>query len=188
MGSLSAACVRMGFTFDPDGGWHARAEAMYEKALSIDSRLPEGRCLKGLLLWTPRRSFDHAGAIREFLGALAGSPNLADTHEMLGLVLLHLAMFDEADRHLAQALAIDPANIQGEIHQGWSEYLQGRYRESLEMAEAASRKSPSSWGSYHVGALPDPARGSRRRRADRRRLGPVSRTRTGSSCSIPCAA
>src|SRR5438477_369060 len=44
---LSAACVRMGFTFEPEGEWLVRAEAAYEKALAIDSRLPEGRLLKG---------------------------------------------------------------------------------------------------------------------------------------------
>jgi eukaryotic-like serine/threonine-protein kinase len=148
--SLSAACVRMGFSFDPDGDWHSRAEAMYEKALSIDRGLPEGRFLKGLLLWTPRRGFDHAGTIREFLGALAGQPNLADAHGTLGLVLLHLAMFEEADRHLAQALASDPENMLAETHRAWCRYLEGRYPEALELAEAANRKNSGSWGSYQV--------------------------------------
>jgi TolB-like protein/Tfp pilus assembly protein PilF len=148
--SLSAACVRMGFTFDPDGDWHSRAEAMYEKALSIDRGLPEGRFLKGLLLWTPRRGFDHAETIRELLGALAGQPNLADAHGTLGLVLLHLAMFEEADRHLAQALAIDPENRLAETHRAWCRYLEGRYPEALELAEAAHRKNSGSWGSYQV--------------------------------------
>jgi TolB-like protein/Tfp pilus assembly protein PilF len=147
---MAAACVRMGFTFDPDGDWLARAEAMYEKALSIDSGLPEGRFLKGLLHWTPRRNFDHAGAIREFLGAIAGRPNLSEAHETLGLVLLHVAMFEEADRHLSQALVIDPENVLGEIHLAWCRYMEGRYREGLEMAEAAVGKNASSWGSYQV--------------------------------------
>jgi tetratricopeptide (TPR) repeat protein len=147
---LSAACVRMAFTFEPEGEWIVRAEAAYEKALAIDSGLPEGRLLKGRLLWTPRRGFDHAGAIREFLGALAGRPNLTDAHEALGLVLVHLATFEEADRHLAQALAIDPENMLAETHLAWSRYMQGRYREAFEMAQAANRKNLASWGTYHV--------------------------------------
>jgi serine/threonine protein kinase/Tfp pilus assembly protein PilF len=147
---LSAACVRMGFSFDPEGEWLVRAEAAYEKALAIDAALPEGRFLKGLLLWTPRRGFDHAGAIREFLGAIAGRPNLTDAHHSLGLVFLHLGMFEEADRHMAQALAIDPENVLGVTHEAWSRYLQGKYREGFEMAESANRKNPAAWGTYQV--------------------------------------
>src|SRR6185369_9811693 len=64
--------------------------------------------------------------------------------------LLHLAMFEEADRHLAQALAIDPENAPAETHVAWSMYLQGRYREGLAMAEAAHRKNPASWGTYQI--------------------------------------
>ena len=61
---LAGAYARIGFTFDPEGDWLERAEAMSEKALAIDPRLPEGRYLKGLLAWTPRTGFDHAAAIR----------------------------------------------------------------------------------------------------------------------------
>ncbi len=69
---------------------------------------------------------------------------------MLGLVLLHVAMFEEADRHLAQALAIDPENIQGEFHLGWSRFVQGSYRESFEMAQAVNVKNPSPWLTYQA--------------------------------------
>jgi len=147
---LSAAYTRMGFTFDPEGDWLERAEAACEKALAIDSGLSEGLFLKGLLAWTPRRGFDHAGAIRGLLTAIAARPNLTDAHETLALVFLHVAMLEESERHFGQALAIDPQSTLADIHLGFCRYLQGRYRESLDISEAANGKNPSSWGSYQI--------------------------------------
>ena len=52
--------------------------------------------------------FDHATAIREYLAAIAGRPNLTDAHERLGVVLFHVAMLEESAAHSLQALAINP--------------------------------------------------------------------------------
>ena len=50
---LSAAYARMELAFEPERDWLDRAEAMCEKALSIDPALPEGRYLRGEFLWSP---------------------------------------------------------------------------------------------------------------------------------------
>jgi len=149
LAGLASAYARIGFTFDPEGDWLERAEAMSEKALSIEPRLPEGRYVKGLLAWTPRRGFDHAAAIREHMAAIAGRPNLTEAHERLSVVLVHVSMLEESVAHAKQALAINPDDTLAKIHLGFCRYQQGRYREGLEISLSAERE-PSSWCNYQV--------------------------------------
>ena len=147
---LSAAYTRLGFSFEPEGDWNARAEAACEKALAIDPGLPEGRYLRGLLVWTPQRGFDHAAAIRELAAAIAGQPSLAEAHERLAVVLFHIGLLEESVREFEQALAIHPEYTMAEMHLASCLFLQGRYREALEMQTAVGERSLSPWGNYQV--------------------------------------
>ena len=146
---LASAYTRMGFTFEPGGDWLERAEATSRRAVAIEPGLPEGHYLEGLLAWSPRHGFDHATAIREYLAAIAGRPNLTDAHERLGVVLFHVAMLEESVAHSLQALAINPDDTPGKIYLGFARYLQGRYQEGLEISIAAERE-PSLWCSYQI--------------------------------------
>ena len=146
---LANAYVRMGFTFDPEGDWLDRAETISRKAVAIEPGLPEGHYLEGLLAWSPRRNFDHTTAIREYMTAIAGRPNLTEAHERLAVVLYHLGMLDEAASHLQWALAINPEATLSRIHLGSLRYLQGSYREGLEISLEAERE-PSLWCSYQI--------------------------------------
>jgi adenylate cyclase len=146
---LANAYVRMGFTFDPEGDWLDRAETISRKAVAIEPGLPEGHYLEGLLAWSPRRNFDHATAIREYMTAIAGRPNLTEAHERLGIVLYHVGMLEEAASHVQQALAINPEDTLARIHLGFLRYLQGSYREGLEISLEAERE-PSLWRSYQI--------------------------------------
>jgi serine/threonine protein kinase/tetratricopeptide (TPR) repeat protein len=146
---LASAYSRMGFTFDPSGDWLDRAEAASRKAMAIEPGLPEGHYLKGLFAWSPRRNFDHATAIREYLAAIAGRPNLTEAHERLSVVLLHVAMLEESASHAAQALVINPGDGLSRVHLGFVRYLQGNYREGLELSLQAGLE-PSLWVSYQT--------------------------------------
>jgi TolB-like protein/Tfp pilus assembly protein PilF len=149
MVGLASAYSRMGFTYDPGGGWLDRAEEMGRKAMAIEPGLPEGHYLKGLLAWSPRHGFDHAAAIREYLAAIAGRPNLTEAHHRLGVLLFHVAMLEESAAHLQQAMAINPEDTLAKVHLGFVRYLQGNYREGLEISMAAERE-PSLWCSYQI--------------------------------------
>src|SRR5262249_2461489 len=144
---LASAYTRMGFTFDPAGDWLDRAEAMSRKARALEHGLPEGHYLEGLLAWSPRRGFDHETAIRQYLAAIAGRPNLTEAHERLGVVLFHIAMLEESVSHAQQALAINPDDRNAKVHFGFVRLLQGDYREALEISLAAERET-SLWCSY----------------------------------------
>ncbi|HEY3129793.1 MAG TPA: protein kinase [Acidobacteriota bacterium] len=147
---LSDAYARIAFTWAPEGGWYERAEEMCAKVLALDPLLPEGHYLRGRLLWSPRRNFDHKGAIREFAAAISGRPNLNEAHHWMGIVLFHLGMFEESARHFEQALAINPEDMIAFLHLGYCRYLQGRYPEALALSEEAARKAPSAWVWYQL--------------------------------------
>ena len=146
---LSAAFARMGFSFDPEGDWWQRAEAMCEKAIALEPGLPEARYTRAILLWSPPRGFDVVAALPEFTAALAGRPSLGDAHERLAVMLLHISMFDEAERHFERALEINPDDALAQTHFALCRYYQGRYRESLDLSQAAIREAASAWGLYH---------------------------------------
>jgi serine/threonine protein kinase/Tfp pilus assembly protein PilF len=147
---LSAAFARMGFTFDPEGDWWDRAQAMCEKALALEPGLPEARYTRAILLWSPLRGFDVAGALPEFAAAIAGRPSLGDAHERFAVMLVHISMFEEAARHFIRALEINPNDMMAQTHLALCRYYQGRYRESLDSSQVAIREAASAWGTYHL--------------------------------------
>jgi tetratricopeptide (TPR) repeat protein len=146
---LADAWARMSFSFDPDGGWYEKAEALTNRALAAAPGLPEGHYLRGRLLWTPRRDFDHAGAMREFFAAIAASPSLGEAHHFLALLLLHIGMLDESQRAGEQALAIYPDDLATQ-HIGLVRLLQGRYEEGREISEEALARVSSTWTYYQL--------------------------------------
>jgi serine/threonine-protein kinase len=148
---LSGAYLQMSLMFEPEGDWQARAEEACAKVLSIDPQLPEGRYLRGGLLWSPRGGFDHAGAIRELLAALAGRPGLSEAHDRLAVVLDHVSNFEESLRASEQALAINPQDSFSPVHLGLAYYHLGHYEKALAYSEVGARVSPSAWV-YHQSA------------------------------------
>jgi serine/threonine-protein kinase len=147
---LADAYARIAFTWVPDADWYERAEEMCDRALAIDSQLPEGRYLRGRLIWTPKGGFDHAGAIREFTSATTAQPNLNEAHHWLGIVLFHLSMFDESKRHLERALAIHPADHIARMHLGYNAYLSGRFGEAVRIARESSSEISTAWNLYSM--------------------------------------
>ena len=148
---LSAAYLAMSLMFEPEGDWQARAEEACRKALSIDPQLPEGRYLRGGLLWSPRGGFDHGGAIRELVAAISGRPGLSEAHGRLSLVLDHVSSFEESLRASGQALAIDPQDGYSTVHLGLTNWHLGNYERALAYSEMGARLSPSAWV-YHQSA------------------------------------
>jgi len=146
---LADAYARMDFGIDPEGGWFARAEAMCAKALAAAPELPEGRYLRGRLLWHPRSGWDGAGAMREFSAAIAGRPSLNEAHHFLGQVLNHVGLTEEAIRSFDRALAIEPDDQYARVHRALSLLFEGRFAEAL-AATTASVDFPSAWTHYQI--------------------------------------
>ena len=150
MVGLADAWTRLSFSFEPEGGWYEKAEALCARALAIEPDMPEARYLKARMLWNPRKGFDHGGAMRELSAALAGSPGLGEAYHWMGLVLNHVGLLDESVLANERALAIYPDDM-ATVHIGLSRFLQGRYAEAREVTRGALAGASSPWGWYQLG-------------------------------------
>src|SRR4029079_13861925 len=89
-----------------------KAFASVEKALVLDPNVAEAYTARGGLLWTPAHHFAHQRAVQEFRRAVALKPDSDQGHRRLARVYVHLGFFEEAMRHAAIALTINPSNAQ----------------------------------------------------------------------------
>ena len=147
---LADAYARIAHTWDPDGEWYESAEEMCNRALAIDPQLPEGRYLHGRLLWSPKRGFDHGGAIREFSAAIAAQPNLNEAYDWMGIVLFHVSLLEESQSCLERAVAIYPHDRIAHMHLGYCAYLGGRFGDALRIAEESDREVSTAWNLYSM--------------------------------------
>ncbi len=148
---LADAYARIAFSFQPEGEWYARAEAMCDAALGLDPELPEGRYVRARLRWSPQAGFDHAGAIRDLVAALRGRPSLDEAYVRLSVILYHVGLVDEGLVQVVKALAISPEHVLAQLHVGFCRYHQGRYEEALALTEDGTRKAPASFAYYQTG-------------------------------------
>ncbi|MFN2384849.1 MAG: protein kinase [Thermoanaerobaculia bacterium] len=148
--ALADAYARMSFSFDPEGDWYDRAQALCARALALDPEMPEGRYLRGRLLWNPRSGFAHGDALREFLTAVAGRPNLVEAHHHAAMVMLHVSLQEEATAGFERALAINPEDQFAELHRGLSLYLRGLYGEARALTEEIVPRAGSAWAPYQL--------------------------------------
>ncbi len=148
---LADAYARIAFTFLPEGDWYSRAWAACEKALALDPELPEARYVRGgRLRWSPQAGFDHEGALRDLVPAIAARPSLEEAHVRLGVVLHHVGLIDEVERELEQALVISPGHALARQHQGLCLYTRGKYDQALAIYEEAARQAPLPWIHYRI--------------------------------------
>ena len=147
---LGEAYALMAYDFEPEGGWLAKAREMCERALSLDPSLPEGRYLRGRLLWSPQAGFDHGAAIREFCSALRSRPGLSEAHDRLGIVLSHVGLLEESRREFEKALASNPADAFARLYLGLSLYYLGRYQDALAVCRDALERNASPWAFYNT--------------------------------------
>ena len=129
-----------------------------EKALRLDPDLAEGHFARGFLLWTPASQFAHEQAIREFRRAIALNPNLTEAHQWLGVVYLHIGLFEKANEQFREAETIDPSNRTVRLNLGQVLMYQGRYEEGLRTIREVPPESHTSmwaanvaWDLLHLG-------------------------------------
>jgi serine/threonine protein kinase/tetratricopeptide (TPR) repeat protein len=148
---LADAYARIAYEFQPEGDWHVRARAMSDKALDLDPGLPEGHYVRGRLLWSPPEGWDHAGALRELMSALAARPNLDDAHLKVATILYHVGLVEESEHHLHRALAITPGHPQAVEDVAAVFYHQARYEETAAAVADSIRIVRTAWSYYLLG-------------------------------------
>jgi DNA-binding winged helix-turn-helix (wHTH) protein/tetratricopeptide (TPR) repeat protein len=105
---LSFVCAKHHFEADPSRIWLEKAEFHCQRALELDSALPEGHVAKAFLLWGPSKNFQHIEAIAELKRALALQKNLPHAYSRLGTILAHIGLLDHARSIFERGRPFDP--------------------------------------------------------------------------------
>jgi eukaryotic-like serine/threonine-protein kinase len=110
-GALAAALVRS-WMFQPttDRTVVARAEEMALRALATDPHRGEALLTIGIIRW---QFGELAAAARAFEDAVDRTPDLAEAHEYLGMMLGEAGHTDAAFRHLDTAMSLDLDRARG---------------------------------------------------------------------------
>jgi DNA-binding winged helix-turn-helix (wHTH) protein/Tfp pilus assembly protein PilF len=134
-GDLAAAYVtRLTFvTPEETSDLEQKAFAAAEKALLLDPNVAEAYLARGDLLWTPAHHFAHERAVQEFRRAVALKPTSDQGHRRLARVFVHLGFFEEALRHAAIALTINPSNAQALNSRAQALLWMGKDQEALDV-------------------------------------------------------
>ena len=83
-----------------------KAKAAALRALEIDPDFARPRTTLAYVLAT--FDWNYAEAERQYLAAIEAEPNYATAHQWYGELLYALQRYDESDRHLSKAVALDP--------------------------------------------------------------------------------
>lgn len=134
-GDLAAAYVTRLTFVTPEGtaDLEQKAFAAAEKALSLDPQVAEAYLARGDLLWTQAHHFAHERAVQEFRRAVDLKPDSDQGHRRLARVYVHVGFFDDALRHAAIALTINPSNAQALNSRAQALLWMGRDEEALDI-------------------------------------------------------
>jgi serine/threonine protein kinase/TolB-like protein len=132
---LAEAYVQKAFTFDAQQSWQAKASGCIQAALSLDPNCAEAFLARAKFLWSPWNRFRHEQAVKDLRHALELDPNLADAHQHLAMVYVHLGLFDKAREAARHALELDPLNPGALYREGVSYLYEGRYPDALSTFE-----------------------------------------------------
>ena len=105
-GVASASAIL--FFNQPDKKYEERSYVALQKALNLDPNLARAYVIRGNLAWTLPNGFPHDRAIKDFRRALEIDPNLAIAHRVLGALLVHLGLLDQAMAELQTTLRLEP--------------------------------------------------------------------------------
>jgi len=137
---LALACSAI-FFGRSDKKYEEKAYVALQKALALDPTLARAYVTRANLTWTLTNGFPHEPAIKDHRRALAIDPNLAVAHRILGALIVHLGLLDQALAELQTALRLEP-NDRGSPPRIARIYLfQQKYE--LALAEFQKAKDPN---------------------------------------------
>ena len=87
-----------------------KAANAFGRALDLDPDLPEAHFAKGYFFWTHSQHWEVGKAIGEYRRALDLAPNSQELCDQMGLIFLHLGLFEEARQIGVRAQKINPLN------------------------------------------------------------------------------
>src|SRR2546429_852394 len=117
-----------------------KAQAVAEKALTIDNSLAEAHAALAAAHWS---SLEFAAAETEFQRALELNPKLANAHHWYGLFLSWQARYSDAVPHLRRAVELDPLNLQYNTNLGQGLGDAEQYDASVEQLKRTLEMDPN---------------------------------------------
>jgi adenylate cyclase len=150
---LGSACCWLEFAFEPDAEWILRAEQAVERSLAIDQDNATAESVRGRLLWSPRRGFQHLEALSALERSLQLQPGGHEARLWHSLILLHIGLFDGAESGLERVVASDPENAMAVQSLGQLYAFSGRYEQASKCHSRALEIDP---GNYYSMSF-DPA-------------------------------
>jgi adenylate cyclase len=119
------------FELLPSSETYVKAEKFAEKAIQLDPSVPESHIALGSVLLNHK--WDFRGAEIEYTRALELSPNLADGHLELAILLIFVRRFDEGVLEIERALELDPLSASTCSWAGTFLFVSHRYDEAIEV-------------------------------------------------------
>ncbi len=107
------------------------ARLLAEKSLVLDPYLAEGHVVRAYVMWTEAGRFPHEQAIQSLKRGVELDPNLANAHQQLGLIYLHIGLFDKSRDEYQKAIAIDPTDTSSRLRLALIEQYGGDYDKAL---------------------------------------------------------
>ena len=136
---LGLVAAHQYFIDAPRAEWEQRAFVSIEKALALDPRLAQAYVARAQLVWSLPKGFQHEAALRDLLKAIELEPNSTLAHHRLGMVTLHLGLYERSAAEFRQALRLDPTHNFAGGFLAWIENELGRPEAALQMYERNPR-------------------------------------------------
>jgi serine/threonine protein kinase len=131
-----------------------KAEFHSNRALELDSHLPEAHLARGYLFWTPAKNYAYREALAEFERSLALHPNVDGAHGQLGLIFSHIGHMQEGLRAFQLAHRVNPQNAWARWA-GLAHLWAGDFEAANRECEIWIRESPES--KYALWLRPQPS-------------------------------
>ena len=112
-------------------GLYERSKILTEKSLALDPDLAEGHFMRGAIIWTHADRFPHEQAIASLKRAIALEPRLDEAHQQLGVIYMHIGLFEKAEEEFKNTLEINPGNVPARLRVGVLELQRCEYTKAL---------------------------------------------------------
>jgi serine/threonine-protein kinase len=129
-GLLAQACAQMGSHLDSDPKWFELGEQAIARALELDPVQCTALCARGMIVWSPSRSFQNRAALRALNAAIKIDPSRPTARHQRSAILWHLGFLDAAEKDAKELQTVTPAL--SHMHQGAVAMQRGQFDASAE--------------------------------------------------------
>ncbi len=137
------ACLMMAISFEPKPDWIRQAEQAIRRALALDPSNMDAHCLRGRVLWSPAKKFQHRAALKALERALRVNPGYYQALLWKSIVYTHVGLLEEARQEAAAALATNPDDALTVFSMGHASQFGGDYEGAQEYFARALSIEPS---------------------------------------------